>query len=180
MSAREGTTERSTGPDRLLAFRDSVPAILCDRRLRVLDSTPLARALSPAFLPGVNLARFAFLSPERNPGHPRWREMSAVVAGLLRDSLDQHDEDRASLRIVGELSAKSREFSEIWADAEANPRTSGFIEFEETAVGRVRATYTVLNVPGYEDDALMVFVPADEESRTAVARLSPRDGRAAR
>lgn len=180
MSAREGTPEQNAGPDRLLAFRDTVPAILYDRRLQVLDATPLARALSPAFAPGVNLARFAFLSPERNAEHPRWREMSAVVAGLLRDSLDQHDEDRASQRIVGELSAKSREFSEIWAAPEMLPRTSGYIEFEGTAVGTVRTDYTVLNVPDYEDNALMVFVPVDEEARIAVARLSSSDGRAAR
>lgn len=180
MNAKDGSPEHNARPDRLLAFRETVPAILYDRRLRVLDATPLAQALSPAFAPGVNLARFAFLSPERNADHPRWREMSAVVAGLLRDSLDQHDEDRPSQRIVGELSAKSREFSEIWAAAGSGSRTSGYIEFEGTAVGTVRTNYSVLNVPGYEDDALMVFVPVDEDARTAVARLSSTAGRAAR
>ncbi len=43
MSAREGTPEQNADPDRLLAFRDTVPAILYDRRLQVLDATPLRR-----------------------------------------------------------------------------------------------------------------------------------------
>jgi hypothetical protein len=191
MHASEGTTHPTGNREQLLAFWDSVPAVLYDRRLEVLDSTPLARALSPAFAPGVNLVRFSFLSPQRRSDHPRWREMSGVVTGLLRESLDQHDADRPAQRIIGELSAKSREFSEIWADPEARPRTSGLIEFEGTEAGDLRVTFNVLRVPGYDDNAVIVFAPADDESRAAVGRLMSvaaapsdtvrsEDGRAAR
>lgn len=171
MYASDGTATDDSTREPLLAFWDSVPALLCDRRLTVLDSTPLARALSPAFVGGVNLARFSFLSPERRADHPRWREMSRVVAGLLRESLDQHDEDRSSQRIIGELSAKSREFSEIWAGPEADPRTSGLIEFEGTAAGDIRTAFNVLRVSGYEDDAIIVFAPVDSASIAGIARL---------
>lgn len=172
MHASDGKPDHNRNREHLLAFWTSVPAVLCDRRLNVLDSTPLARALSPAFAPGVNLARFSFLSPERRSDHPRWREMSGVVAGLLRESLDQHDEDRTSQRIIGELSAKSREFSEVWASPETYPRTSGLIEFEGTKAGDVRVAFNVLRIPGQADDAVILFVPMDDDSRSAVARLT--------
>lgn len=157
---------------RLLPFWETVPALLCDRRFEVLDATPLARALSPAFAAGTNLARFAFLSPDRDPEHPRWREMSGVVAGLLRRSLDQHDEDRPSERIVGELSAKSRDFSEAWADDETRPSTSGPIVFDDTPVGSLRMTYTLLKVPGGDGEGVILFAPADDASREAMRRLA--------
>lgn len=172
MNANRGANESGAPQDDLLAFWDAVPAFLYDRRLLVLEANPLAQALSSAFRPGTNLARFTFLSPGHDRAHPRWQEMSGVVVGLLRDSLDQHDEDRSSQRIIGELSAKSRDFSTAWAGLAESPRTSGSVEFEETAVGTVRTKYNVLNVPGYEDNAVMIFVPSDDEARVALERLA--------
>lgn len=171
MFASVGTPDGTDHREQLLPFWESVPAVLYDRRLTVLDSTPLARILSPAFEPGVNLARFSFLSPERRSDHPRWHAMSSVVAGLLKESVDQHDDDRPSQMLLGELLAKSREFSERWAQPDRSTQTSGPIEFENTAAGYVRAMFAVLRVPGYEDNSVLVFAASDEPSRAGLDRL---------
>ncbi|ARJ05251.1 hypothetical protein B5808_08520 [Cnuibacter physcomitrellae] len=171
MDASAGSPQRRARQGRALAFWETVPTILVDHRLDVLDSNVLAQALSEAFRPGENLALFSFLSPDRDASDPRWKEMSAVVAGLLRESLDERDEDRGSQRIVGELSSKSRDFAEVWASPETVARTRGDIAFEGTRAGDLRMSYQMLSVLDQDDSALMVFVPSDEASRTALDRL---------
>jgi hypothetical protein len=81
------------------------PAVLVDRHLNVLVSNPLARALSDSFIETTNLAQFTFLHPDVVRDAACWDDTAVQVAALLRDSLDQHDEDRAFLSIVGELAA---------------------------------------------------------------------------
>lgn len=117
------------------------------------------------------MARFAFLSPGGQSSHPRWREAASATAGLLRAFVDEHDEDRASQHILGELATASRDFSEIWADPETRTPITGTIAFEDTPVGTVTCTYSVLGISGHDDCAVLVFVPADAADRAAVDLL---------
>lgn len=171
MIANEGVRGRR---DRIRDFIDSwreVPVVLCDRTLEVLEANPAAARLTPAFRPGVNLARFAFLSPDRVGDDPLWTRMSETTAVLLKRSVDEHDTDRAAARIIGELSATSRDFARTWASADGPVGTSGPIVFP-TPAGEVRLVYNVLNAPGPEGDLLLMFVPSGASSRTALKRLS--------
>jgi hypothetical protein len=149
-----------------------VPAILCDRHLAVVVSNTAARALSPAFAEGVNLARFTFLAPGVNRDHPMYDRAATQVAALLRDSLNQRGEDNISFRdIVGDLSVLSADFSTAWANDSFPARASGVIDFVDTAEGIVRLVYQVLYVPNIEGDCLIVWGAADKESSRALARL---------
>lgn len=149
---------------------DSMPAILCDLKLDVLEANSAAAALSPAFSPGENLVRFAFLSQDRMPEHKNWQAMSEAVAALLRDSMDEHDSDRTFDRILGELSAKSQQFAEAWASRDLTAQTSGPIAFP-TANGETRMVYNLLKVPGAEGDSLLIFTPVDDERPAASLSL---------
>ncbi|MFS0795059.1 hypothetical protein [Microbacterium sp. 1P10AE] len=157
--------------ERLLDAWRPLPAVLFDRHLDVLAATDVAPRLSEAFSVGENLARFAFLSPKRQFEHPRWRSAASATVALLRGFVDEHDEDRASRRLLGELATASRDFSEMWADPETRTRMTGPIVFEGTAVGTVACTYNILGMSGQDECALLVFVPADESGRAAIARL---------
>ncbi|WP_370582520.1 hypothetical protein [Plantibacter sp. VKM Ac-2885] len=171
MIANEGVRERR---DRIRDFIDSwreVPVVLCDRTLDVLEANPAAARLTPAFHTGVNLARFAFLSPDRVVGDPLWTRMSETTAELLKRSIEEHDADRPAARIIGELSAKSRDFAQTWASGDGHSGTSGPIVFP-TPAGEVRMVYNVLNAPGPEGDLLLVFVPTGASSRARLKRLS--------
>ena len=107
----------------LLASWRAVPAFLCDRHFTVVASNTAASAVSPAFVEGTNLARFAYLEPDVNRDHAMWPEASSQVAVLLRESLDEHEADPSFHTIVGELSAHSRDFSVAWADDARTART---------------------------------------------------------
>ncbi|MBF4572494.1 hypothetical protein ITJ64_08190 [Herbiconiux sp. VKM Ac-1786] len=149
-----------------------LPAVVIDRRLNVLAATDVAQSLSGAFQIGANMARFTFLSADSQPAHPSWREAASATAGLLRSFVDEHDGDRASQRILGELAAESRDFSEMWADPNTRMPTTGPIVFEGTPAGTVTCTYSVLGVSGQDDCAVLVFVPSDAAGREAVERLA--------
>ena len=146
------------------------PAFLRDRYLTVVASNDLARLLSPSFAVGVNLARFTFLDPLVEQRSPEWNEVAEAVAAELRDSVDQHDHDGAFSRIVGELSAKSRTFAEVWA-GEAPAKVSGSAWFDNELVGPITLAYQQLRVPENYDDVLVVWRPADAQSQLAMSRL---------
>jgi len=147
------------------------PAVLVDRHLEVLSSNPLARALSESFLVGMNLARFTFLHPDVVRTADCWEETAAQVAAMLRGSLEQHDEDRTFLAIVGELSAKSWDFSGAWA-GDGQPQPSGVANFLGTEAGDLTLSYHLTRVPDNYDDTLILFGPADDMSKTALGVLA--------
>jgi len=149
---------------------DTFPAFLRDRYLTVVASNELARRLSPSFAVGVNLARFTFLEPTAEQGSPDWKRVAEAVAAELRDSVDQHEQDAAFSRIVGELSAKSRTFSETWA-AEIPAKVSGETSFDNAMVGPITLAYQQLRVPENYDDVLVVWRPTDAASQRAMSRL---------
>jgi len=149
----------------------AVPAFLCDRHFTVMASNAAARAVSPAFVEGTNLARFTFLEPDVDRGHAMWPEASSQVAALLRESLDEHEADSSFHTIVGELSARSRDFSVAWADDARAAKTRGVIPFDETPVGRIVLGYQLLTVPGQDRDVLFVWHPVDDRSRHRLRTL---------
>ena len=151
------------------------PAVLVDRHLEVLHSNPLARALSESFWDGANLARFTFLHPDVTRTADCWEDTAEQVAAMLRGSLEQHEQDRAFLAIVGELSAKSWDFSDAWAKNE-QPRSSGVATFLDTEVGEVTLGYHLTRVPENYDDTLILFGPADAESKMSLERLAAAVG----
>ena len=146
------------------------PAFLRDRYLTVVASNELARLLSPSFAVGVNLARFTFLDPMVEQRSPEWLGVAEAVAAELRDSVDQHDQDGSFSGIVGELSAKSRAFSETWA-AEIPAKVSGEAWFDNDVVGPITLAYQQLRVPENYDDVLVVWRPTDAASQLAMSRL---------
>jgi len=149
----------------------TVPAVLRDRHLTVIASNPLARALSPSYLPGVNIARFTFLDAAVFSDQPCWPEVTGQVAAMLRDSLEQHEEDAGFRDIVGELSAKSYDFSEMWA-LDVRPTDTGTANYSHEVVGDFTLGYRQLWVAEDHDDVLMVWRPTDAASRRALTALS--------
>ena len=148
------------------------PALLCDRHLTVLESNSAARNLSRGFAVGMNLARFTFLQPDIDRDHAMYDVAADQVASLLRESLDQHQSDSIFRRIVGELSAKSLEFSTVWADDTRSAKSRDFIVFDNTPVGSIRLFYQTLQITGNTDDILITWIAADEQSRHLLSALN--------
>jgi hypothetical protein len=116
--------------DELLDALGRVPAFARDRHLFVVASNRAARALSPAFRPGANLATFVFLG---DVGDCALAEgLQVEVVALLCDSLAQHDDDRRFRALVGELEAKSATFATLWAAQQGPPAHHGAITESRT------------------------------------------------
>lgn len=150
---------------------EGVPALLRDRHLTVIAANPLARALSPSFVPGVNLARFTFIDAESFVGRGSHEQIQSQVTAMLRDSLDQHDEDAPFRGLVGELSARSPAFAAEWAK-EVRSRRSGVATFFARPVGTITLGYRELWIDETHDDVLMVWRGEDLESAGKLDELA--------
>jgi hypothetical protein len=150
---------------------DGVPALVRDRHLTVLASNALARAISPAFAEGVNLARYAFVDSADYAGADGWDAATTQIAAMLRESLDNHREDDPFRRIVGELSATSATFSEAWAD-EAAPAQQGVATFLDTPVGELTLVYREEWIDDTQAEALMLLFGVDSEAEAKLATLA--------
>ena len=150
---------------------EGAPALVRDRHLTVLASNALARALSPAFAEGVNLARFAFVDSADHAGAKGWDAATTQIAAMLRESLDTHREDEPFRRIVGELSATSATFTEAWAD-EIPPAQQGVVTFLETPVGELALAYREEWLDNTQAEALMLLFGVDPEAVTRLATLA--------
>nr|WP_281372941.1 hypothetical protein [Kineococcus aurantiacus] len=149
-----------------------VPAVLRSRHLDVLASNQLARRLTAAFEPGVNVARFAFLNPIVPDLTPDWVTFTRLVAETLRASLERHREDARFRALVGELAARSDDFNRAWAGPRPEPPGTGQFGWEHPVVGRLALAYQELRARGGEDgEVLVLWRPVDGVSAERLERL---------
>ena len=177
MNAREQHGQAGRGvqagmvpPDDVHGFLRSwtgVAATLIDRHLNVAGSTPLAEALFPQLQRGENLARVTFLGEQTTCS----ADMSAQVVAALHASLASHEEDAGFRQIVGELSARSREFSTAWAADRVGLQPHGTLRTIHATAGELSISYQLLALASGSDEVLIVWRGADPESETALRGL---------
>lgn len=155
----------------------TVPAAVYDRHLTVRVANDLLLAVHPSFRHGSNLARAAFLQPDGaplfrvGPEGPDATPIADRLAAELRRSLDEHEEDRGFVELVGELAARSVDFAERWAEPDgAGP--DGVVGFDNPVVGHLVLAYHRFAVPGPEGDSLLLWRGADERSVERLRRLA--------
>ncbi|MFB2581665.1 hypothetical protein ACEXQD_10455 [Herbiconiux sp. P15] len=171
MNADDAHTESRAAIRALISNWHGIPAVLCDRHFTVVGANDAARALSPAFTEGVNLARFTFVDADIDRDDAMYDTAANQVAAMLRESLDQHHGDDQFRGIVGDLSVMSSDFAVAWADDSLSAKAAGVIDFTATPVGLIRLGYQVLRVAGTEDDSLLVWGAADQAASDSLSRL---------
>ncbi|MEJ8285162.1 hypothetical protein [Curtobacterium citreum] len=160
------------GVRELVAAIGCLPAVVTDRHLTVVVSNPLARALSGAFHPSVNIARYTFLDSVTDDESPEWLDASGQIAAMLRDSLEQHEEDDGFRRLVGELSSQSVSFARAWAHDARRPARSAAVRFVQPFVGPITMVFQELLIPDDFALRMLLWRPADDPTeRDAFARL---------
>ena len=185
------------GVRELVVSLGCLPAVVTDRHLTVVTSNPLAQALTGAFRPGVNIARYAFLGPSgddddddadededradtdrtERDGTDAYRpdtagraaetgrlDTIAQVAAMLRDSLEQHEEDDGFRRLVGELSSQSILFARTWAHDHRRPARTGEVRFAPASVGPLSMAFQELLIPDDFALRLLLWRPAGAPS----------------
>ncbi len=125
-----------TGIAKLLAGLQ-IPAFVEGRYLDVLAANPLAAAVSPRLVPGMNRLRDVFLDPAEQALFPDWNAATAGLIAGFRQSVGTDIDNPRFIELVGELSLASPRFRELWARHDVGPRRGAIVRFEHPQVGEL-------------------------------------------
>jgi hypothetical protein len=145
------------------------PAIARDRHLDVLAANRAAAALCPLLEAGRNLATSAFLGDSRF-GDSGSR-LTETVAGMLHDSLEEHEEDPRFVELIGELATRSARFGSLWNAPTRSVDHAGEVLMQSKYVGELSMRYQELRMPLENEFTVIVFRPADAVSESRYDRL---------
>lgn len=72
---------------------------------------------------------------------------------------------------MGRLSRAGAEFARLWSAGDASPPHHRMKVIQHASVGEIRLVSTSLAVSGASETRIVVYTPADEESRTRTVAL---------
>jgi transcriptional regulator with XRE-family HTH domain len=149
------TQRRSIPPQRvrpgLYRVLDSladIPAMVVGRRLDVLASNRMARALITDFeaMPSWdrNMARYLFLDPRARELYLDWAAGARSAVSALHLYAGRHPHDPQLAKLVGELSVRDEDFRRWWADHDVFRHTFGTKRMRHPVVGELTLDYEAL------------------------------------
>lgn len=103
---------------------------------------------------------------------PDWDLDASRVLGQYRAAMADSPGDPAWTDLVDELSMRSPEFRKRWEQQDIAGPTNRVKRFLHPEVGSLRVNSTSLWLGGRSAARLIVYTPADDESRAALDRLS--------
>jgi transcriptional regulator with XRE-family HTH domain len=165
-----GAMRRTAGVEvdpQLMALLDSWPltaAFVCDSRLTVLASNPIARVVSPMFDGGTNVLRAMYLDPDAYSMIRNAAEVEGVTAAWAKRLATDHASDASFSRMVGEISLKRPQFRELW-ESDVDPSADGEFLLDHPAVGKLDLHYRRFGIEG-RDDQFLVTLHADAGTPT--------------
>jgi transcriptional regulator with XRE-family HTH domain len=164
------------GVRRLLETLDDVtPAFVFGRRMDVLASNRLARALMTDFeaLPprDRNMLRYTFLDESTRDLYVDWEEVARENVAVLRLDAGRHPDDPLLAELVGELAVKSQEFRRWWADHNVRERSHGTKRYHHPLVGELTLDYECVALPGDPDQILCVYTSEPGSASETALRL---------
>ncbi|WP_062291970.1 MmyB family transcriptional regulator [Demequina phytophila] len=165
--------------DALLAeFVESLPATpaaVVDHRWDVVASNAVARAVSPHFTVGRNLAAATFLAESARRTLPEWGQVADRMAGLLAQPLALSE---AAVSDAGRLREElARRGVELAAAPPELPATGHAltVTMEHPVVGRMVLTYELLRVTGADQTVILAHAERGTASEERLLRLARQD-----
>ena len=148
-----------------------MPAIVVNRYRDVLAANPIARVLSPEFIPGQNSLRWRLLDPAARQLYVDWDEATDIAVSGLRELSGSCPKDPRMQALIAELSDASPRFRELWDRAEVGYRL-GIQHMRHPQVGELYLCRHRLNAP-YPggDHVLMYRAEPGSPSATALEEL---------
>ncbi|MDX3242050.1 helix-turn-helix transcriptional regulator [Streptomyces sp. ME18-1-4] len=140
----------------------AVPAYVVDRRLNILGWNRLAAAVFGDWgqLPPEerNVARLAFLSPETRERFADPDRAAARIAGVVRTNAGKSPGDAHFSSLIGELSHKSEQFRQLWAQHEVSRESAGeSVRMRHPVVGEFDLVHEPMALPGGAPMRLMTY-----------------------
>ncbi|MFZ0088772.1 MAG: helix-turn-helix transcriptional regulator [Solirubrobacteraceae bacterium] len=145
----------------LLDAWTTTPALIHDRRLDVLASNALARALTPLAEPGTNLLRAWFLDLENRQRYDDVEFVLTLAVAYFRANVGRDPNNPDVQDLVDELSRQSEEFRRLWARHDVQPGLSGEGPlYRHPVVGALRLRSRTFALNGSEGHTLYVISAA--------------------
>ena len=148
---RRSRADGSTLRPRMQWILDSMsaPALVEDSLSTYVASNLMGRALySPLFIDpmpqagqNANMARFMFLDPRSHDFFPNWASGAEDLVAMLRLAVGAGPTDERLTALVGELSTRSRDFSELWARHDVRYLCRGEKVVHHPVVGELHLAY---------------------------------------
>ncbi len=130
----------------------SVPAVVQNGRLDVLAANDLGRALYADLFEmdkqPPNFARYAFLDPRAEDFYADIEEARDLLVAVLRATAGRDPLDQKVTELIGELSARSADFSARWAKHNVHRHLRGRKVINHPIVGRMDLAYDDFALPG--------------------------------
>ncbi|MFK0170669.1 helix-turn-helix transcriptional regulator [Streptomyces sp. NPDC090306] len=160
----------------LLDALDGEPALVLGRRTDILAANRMAKALFSDFeqLPARNrnYARWMFLDDARNL-FVDWEDQARAAVESLRFEVGRDPDDPATIALVEELRACSREFDHWWEQHRVHRRTHGSKSLRHPLVGELTVAYETLTLPGDPETTLFIYTAeAGSPSKRALDLLA--------
>jgi transcriptional regulator with XRE-family HTH domain len=133
------------------------PAFAHDRVLEVIVANDFARALSPAFSPGVNLMRAVLLDDELASLYRNRDDAMTRLASYLRAQAAIPPHDPRLAELVDELSEASPRFASLWARGDLGAPSSGLNSLRHPLVGELEVRYERLCFAGTDYPVIVMY-----------------------
>ncbi|WP_405569725.1 helix-turn-helix transcriptional regulator [Streptomyces sp. NBC_01167] len=161
----------------LLERLEPAPAVLLNRLSDQLAWTDgYARLAGPVgLLDGTppNLARFVFTDERARTLYPGWDRVADELVATLKEGPFRADPHIAFLADELALTAGTG-FSERVESLPGLPRSTGVTRWAHPEAGELRLAHETLELPADDDQRLLIHLPADEATATALDRLTGR------
>jgi len=146
----------------------TVPAVVVNSRQDLIAANLMGRALlSPHFdADKPNLARFIFLDSRARDYYVDWPLACSLTAAMLRYEAGRDPLNNELTALIGELSMRSPQFREDWADQDVHEHRTGTKVYRHPEVGELEVTYDVFAMPGEPGLAITTYT-AEEVSESA-------------
>lgn len=165
---RQSATRAAVPPQRLrpsvqnLLDTLCVPAYVVDRRLNIQGWNRLATAVfgdwGPLLPEERNTARLIFLSPETRERFADPDRVARRVAGVVRTNAGKSPGDPHFSSLIQELSHKSEEFRQLWAQHEVSRESTGeSVRMRHPLVGEFELVHEPMALPGGTPMRLMTY-----------------------
>jgi transcriptional regulator with XRE-family HTH domain len=118
-----------------------------------------------------NLARFVFVHPSAPTVLPDWAHAADEQASRLRAASNRWGADPRFVALIEELSAGSAHFATLWSSHAVAEKRRGVKRLVHPEAGELRVAFEVLLLADEGEQRLITWLPADDATAVAMARL---------
>lgn len=150
--------------ERLLHALDRSPAYVVGLSSEILAWNRMAAALLVDFAALApeerNWARLVFLDGDVASRFVDWEAKARDCVGHLRLSAGRHPDDADLTALIGELSARSEPFRELWAVHDVKEKAHGTKAIRHPLVGELQLDFQTVRLPDEPEQALVIYTAA--------------------